>query len=87
MFGTHRALQEWWGVDEEVRQHAAFIASKGYRAIVPDLYRGKLGLDAEEAHHLMTNLDFPGAVRCGAERQKTERKERGGKCCGSCSTF
>jgi carboxymethylenebutenolidase len=29
---------------------------------VPDLYRGKLGVEAEEAHHLMSNLDWKGAV-------------------------
>jgi hypothetical protein len=34
-----------------------------YRVLVPDLYRGKLGVDAEEASHLMTNLDWAGAVQ------------------------
>ena len=29
---------------------------------MPDLYRGKLGSEAEEAHHLMSSLDFPDAV-------------------------
>jgi carboxymethylenebutenolidase len=38
------------------------IASAGYRVLVPDLYRGKLGSEAEEAHHLMSNQDWPGAV-------------------------
>lgn len=36
--------------------------SPGFRVLVPDLYRGALGVDAEEAHHLMSNLDWPGAV-------------------------
>ena len=31
--------------------------------VAPDLYRGELGIEAEEAEHLMTNLDFPGAVQ------------------------
>jgi carboxymethylenebutenolidase len=30
--------------------------------LVPDLYRGKVGAEAEEAHHLMSNLDWPSAV-------------------------
>jgi carboxymethylenebutenolidase len=38
------------------------LASSGYRVVIPDLYRGKVGAEAEEAHHLMTNLDWPGAV-------------------------
>ena len=28
---------------------------------MPDLYKGKLGVTVEEAHHLMDNLDWPGA--------------------------
>jgi carboxymethylenebutenolidase len=34
------------------------FAARGYRALVPDLYRGQLGLDAKEAEHLMSNLNF-----------------------------
>lgn len=63
-------LQEWWGVDYEVKNHAAAIARKGFRSLIPDLYRGKLGLDAEEAEHLMSNLDWPGAVSDIAESVK-----------------
>lgn len=56
-------LQEWWGVDYEVKNHAATIAKMGFRSLIPDLYRGKIGLDAAEAEHLMSNLDWPGAVK------------------------
>lgn len=31
--------------------------------LIPDLYRGKLTLDAKEAEHTMTGLDWPGAVQ------------------------
>ena len=54
-------LQEWWGVTENIKKQALFISSKGYRCLVPDLYKGKLGVNVEEAHHLMSNLDWPGA--------------------------
>src|SRR5262249_54378572 len=37
-------------------------ADSGYRALVPDLYRGKVGLDAKEAEHLMSNLNFGDAA-------------------------
>ncbi|CAM6087649.1 unnamed protein product [Calypogeia fissa] len=56
-------LQEWWGIDFEIKNHASAIAKKGYRALIPDLYRGKVGLDAAEAHHLMEGLDWQGAVK------------------------
>ena len=55
-------IQEWWGVNENVKSIAKKIAARGYRALIPDLYRGKIGVDAEEAHHLMTNLDWGGAA-------------------------
>ena len=55
-------IQEWWGVDDGIKAKAEKIASEGYRVFVPDIYKGKIGVDAEEAHHLMSNLDFPKAV-------------------------
>eukprot|EP00300_Choanocystis_sp_HF-7_P027560 c32703_g1_i1.p1 GENE.c32703_g1_i1~~c32703_g1_i1.p1 ORF type:complete len:238 (-),score=48.97 c32703_g1_i1:28-720(-) len=55
-------IQEWWGLDFAIKAHADFLSSKGYRVIVPDLYRGELGVEAEEAQHLMNNLDWVGAI-------------------------
>jgi len=55
-------IQEWWGVTPQVEAHASKIADAGYRVIVPDIYKGKIGVDAEEAHHLMESLDWPGAI-------------------------
>ena len=51
-------LQEWWGLNDQIRGVADRLAGAGYRALVPDLYRGKSTVEAEEAHHLMTGLDF-----------------------------
>ncbi|KAJ0971512.1 hypothetical protein J5N97_019471 [Dioscorea zingiberensis] len=58
-------LQEWWGVDFEVKNHALKISQlgTGYRALIPDLYRGKVGLDVAEAQHLMDGLDWQGAIK------------------------
>lgn len=55
-------IQEWWGVDDEVKSVADRLAKVGYRALVPDLYRGKLALEAKEAEHLMGDLDFGDAA-------------------------
>ncbi len=55
-------IQEWWGLNEQIRGVADRFARAGYRALVPDLYRGKSTLDAEEAHHLMTGLNFGDAA-------------------------
>jgi carboxymethylenebutenolidase len=55
-------IQEWWGVNDQIRGVAERLASAGYRALVPDLYRGKSTVEAEEAHHLMTGLNFADAA-------------------------
>jgi carboxymethylenebutenolidase len=55
-------IQEWWGVNEQIRGVADRLAAAGYRALVPDLYRGKSTVEAEEAHHLMTGLNFADAA-------------------------
>ena len=55
-------IQEWWGLNDQIRGVADRLAAAGYRALVPDLYRGKSTVEAEEAHHLMEGLDFADAA-------------------------
>jgi carboxymethylenebutenolidase len=55
-------IQEWWGVNAQIRGVADRLATAGYLALVPDLYRGKWTVEAEEAHHLMTGLNFGDAA-------------------------
>jgi carboxymethylenebutenolidase len=55
-------IQEWWGLNDQIRGVADKLAAAGYRALVPDLYRGKVTLDANEAEHLMQGLDFADAA-------------------------
>ncbi|KAL9642995.1 hypothetical protein ABK040_010687 [Willaertia magna] len=56
-------IQEWWGVNEQHKQKAIKISNElGAITLVPDLYRGKVAIDREEAGHLMQGLDFKGAV-------------------------
>jgi len=55
-------IQEWWGLDDEIQSVADRLATAGYRALVPDLYRGKLALEANEAEHLMNDLNFGDAA-------------------------
>jgi carboxymethylenebutenolidase len=55
-------IQEWWGVNDQIRGVADRLAEAGYRALVPDLYRGHVTLDDAEASHLMTNLNFQDAA-------------------------
>lgn len=55
-------IQEWWGLNDQIRGVADRLAQAGYLALVPDLYRGKMTVEEEEAHHLMDNLNFGDAV-------------------------
>ena len=55
-------IQEWWGVNSQIQGVATALTAAGYRALVPDLYRGKVALQANEAEHLMTNLNFGDAA-------------------------
>ena len=55
-------IQEWWGLNDQIRGVADRLAQAGYRALVPDLYRGQLTVEAEEAHHLMNGLNFGDAA-------------------------
>lgn len=56
-------IQEWWGVNDQIKGVAAQLSEVGYRAIVPDLFRGKVTLDSAEAGHLMNGLDFLDAAK------------------------
>jgi len=55
-------IQEWWGLNDQIKGVADKLAAAGYRALVPDLYRGQVALGANEAEHLMTNLNFGDAA-------------------------
>ena len=55
-------IQEWWGLNDQIKAVADRLAVAGYQALVPDLYRGKLALEENEAKHLMNGLDFGDAA-------------------------
>ena len=55
-------IQEWWGLNDQIRRTADRLAHAGFTALVPDLYRGRTTVEQEEAHHLMTGLDFGDAA-------------------------
>lgn len=61
--GAVVVIQEWWGLNDQIRGVAQRFAEAGFTALVPDLYRGKSTVEAEEAHHLMTGLNFGEAAQ------------------------
>ena len=45
-------VQEWWGVNDDIRERAGEFARRGYYAVAPDLYHGKVTADPAEAKKL-----------------------------------
>lgn len=86
-------IQEWWGLNDQIRGVADRFASAGFLALVPDLYRGKATVEAEEAHHLMTGLNFGEAagqdIRGAVQFLKTRASKVGvtGFCMGGALTL
>jgi carboxymethylenebutenolidase len=87
-------IQEWWGLNEQIKNVADRLAEQGYRALVPDLFRGKLTQDAGEASHLMNELNFPDAaeqdIRGAVQHLKQHAATKvavGGFCMGGALTL
>ncbi|MBW8880748.1 MAG: dienelactone hydrolase family protein, partial [Asticcacaulis sp.] len=55
-------IQEWWGLNDNIKSIVDRFASEGFNALAPDLFQGRIAMDADEASHMMNGLDFPGAV-------------------------
>src|SRR2546426_956331 len=50
-------IQEWWGINDHIRDIAGRYAQERYLCVAPDLYRGKVARDSQEAAKLMHDLD------------------------------
>jgi len=49
-------IQEWWGLNDHIKDIANRYADEGFIAIAPDLYRGKVAANSEEAGKMMQGL-------------------------------
>jgi carboxymethylenebutenolidase len=70
-------IQEWWGVNEHIRDIAARYAKEGYIAVAPDLYRGKVTRDAEEASKLMHALAIEDGIATIRKAVEETRRKYG----------
>ncbi len=63
-------IQEWWGMNKSITLTSDKFAKHGFKVLCPDMYRGKVGKNHEEAGHLMNNLDWVSAlnvIKCAGE--------------------
>jgi carboxymethylenebutenolidase len=49
-------IQEWWGLNDHIKDIAGRYSDEGFTAIAPDLYRGKLAANPQEAGAMMQAL-------------------------------
>lgn len=56
-------IQEWWGLNDQIKTVSDRFAATGFDALAPDLYGGRVTGDADEAGHMMDGLDWQGAVQ------------------------
>ena len=64
-------IQEWWGLNDQIRGVADRFAAAGFNALAPDLYNGRVTENADEAGHMMDGLDWVGGHRAGFARRGT----------------
>ena len=50
-------VQEWWGLNDHIKDLANRLAAEGFVVLAPDLYHGTITKSADEAGKLMTELD------------------------------
>jgi carboxymethylenebutenolidase len=56
-------IQEWWGLNDWIKDNAKHLAGKGFVALAPDLYRGKVTEDPKIAMTLIKGMPNDRAVR------------------------
>jgi carboxymethylenebutenolidase len=56
-------IQEWWGLNDHVKDVAERFAREGFTAIAPDLYHGKVTKSPDEAGKLLMALNIAQAEK------------------------
>ena len=56
-------IQEWWGLDDHIKELARRFAGEGFVALAPDLYHGAVTTEPDEARKLVMELDMAKAVQ------------------------
>jgi len=91
-------IQEWWGLDDDLKKMADKLAAAGFVALAPDLYHGQVAghTEMDKAAHLMNTMppdraarDMSGAVDFLASHPSVTSKGIGvvGFCMGGMLSF
>ena len=72
-------IQEWWGLNKQICGVCDRFAAAGFNALAPDLYKGRVTENADEASHMMSGLDWIGAVEQDVRGAAKYIQANGGK--------
>jgi carboxymethylenebutenolidase len=82
-------IQEWWGLNDWIKENAQRLAAQGYVCLAPDLYHGQVTDDPRKAGELLKGLppdralrDLKGSVDALVARENVAREKIG--CIGWC---
>jgi carboxymethylenebutenolidase len=56
-------IQEWWGINDQIKEVCDRWAREGFVALAPDLYRGKVTTEPDEAQKLMMSMNLDQAAK------------------------
>jgi carboxymethylenebutenolidase len=56
-------LQEWWGLNDQIKEVCDRFASEGFVALAPDIYRGETTTEPDEAGKMMMALNIELAAK------------------------
>ena len=56
-------IQEWWGLNDQIKEVCGQLADEGFVALAPDLYRGEVTTEPDEAAKIMMALNIERAAK------------------------
>src|SRR5215510_2120441 len=56
-------LQEFWGLNDHIKDVTQRLATEGFAALAPDMYDGKVTTDPTEARQWLMAMDQAAALR------------------------
>lgn len=71
-------IQEWWGLNDNIKEIAEQFAQAGFWALAPDLYHGEVTSAPDEARHLAMQLNLTQAAKDMSGAVDAVRSRSGG---------
>jgi carboxymethylenebutenolidase len=72
-------VQEWWGLNDQIKGVADRFASEGFTALAPDFYHGKATEEPDEAGKLLMALTSDQVAKDGRGAAEYLARETGGR--------